>query len=94
MGERAVRIAAVAVFAYGTIVHAYDLLRHGLDAYADYPGWLGGFFTALIADALANGYAVYVLAPAAGVAHVGQAVVSVLAVGMVVASHRLWGSFH
>ncbi|MFF1816793.1 hypothetical protein ACFVWG_05830 [Kribbella sp. NPDC058245] len=119
MREGAVRVAAVVVFAYGTAVHAYDLLRGGLDAYAGYPGWLRGFYTALIvldaacavliamrrraglvlgsavlvADALANGYAVYGLHQGPTIARVGQGVVSALAVAMVLASRWLWRSF-
>lgn len=116
------RVGAVVVFAYGTAVHAYDLVRGGLDVYGGYPGWLGAFYTGLIvldaasavligvkrraglvlgsavlvADALANGYAVYVFAPVPGftLGNVGQAVITGLAVGMLVVSHRLWRSFH
>lgn len=115
------RVGAVVVFGYGTAVHAYDLIRYGLNAYADFPVWLGGYFTALIAldaasavliaarrraglalgsavlvtDALANGYAVYIVNPedAMTPARIGQALVTALAVGMVLASVRLWRSF-
>ncbi|MGW6277989.1 hypothetical protein [Kribbella sp. NPDC055071] len=119
MFERAVRAAAITVFAYGTVVHAYDFLTRGIDAYADFPGWLAGFYTVLIgldatsalliwarrrvglalgsavliADALANGYAIYVLDFDSGLARFGQAVVTALAVGLVLASHRLWRTY-
>ncbi|WP_427894470.1 hypothetical protein ACQHIV_14270 [Kribbella sp. GL6] len=49
MREGPVRVGAVVVFGYGTAVHAYDLINYGLNAYADFPVWLGGYFTALIA---------------------------------------------
>jgi hypothetical protein len=116
-----VRVGAIVVFAYGAAVHSYDLIRGGLNAYADFPVWLGGYFTALvvldaavalliglrrrsglvlgcsvlISDALANGYAAYIMNPDPGftLSRLGQAIVSALAVGMVFASTRLWESF-
>ncbi|GAB2582661.1 hypothetical protein Aab01nite_60190 [Paractinoplanes abujensis] len=102
-----VRAAAV-VFAYGTVVHVFQLVTGG---YPGLPGWLAAYFVSLtvldalavllllcrpvaglyvggfilVTDALANFYANYVVDTAPGVTagRIGQAVITLLAVGLV-----------
>ncbi|MCO8274449.1 hypothetical protein M1L60_28015 [Actinoplanes sp. TRM 88003] len=111
-----VLIAAVLVFAYGTVVHVVQLVVGGLDPYPAMPTWLSVYFVSLtvldaaavvlllrrpaaglvlgafilVTDALANGYANYVVDQAGGVTpgRVGQAVISVLALALVTALPR------
>ncbi|RKR86152.1 hypothetical protein BDK92_0374 [Micromonospora pisi] len=108
---------AVAVFAYGTVVHLFQLASGGARPYPDVPTWLAVYFVSLtlfdplaagllaarraeglslgcavlVTDAVANGYANYVLDPAVGVTvgRIGQAVITVLAVVLVVLTPRL-----
>ena len=108
---------AVAVFAYGTVVHLVQLLTGGADPYPSMPTWLAGYFVSLTAldpltavllavrrragltlglvvlvtDALANGYANYVVDRAGGVTpgRVGQAVITALAVALLLAGSKL-----
>lgn len=53
---RAVVTAAVAVFAYGTVVHVVQLVVSGLDPHPTLPGSLSAYFLALtVVDPLAAG---------------------------------------
>ncbi|WP_307834235.1 hypothetical protein [Paractinoplanes lichenicola] len=105
--------AAVAVFAYGTVVHVFQLATGG---YPGMPGWLATYFVSLtfldalaavlllrqpvvglylgglilVTDAAANFYANYVVDTSPGVTagRIGQAVITLLAVGLVVLTPR------
>jgi hypothetical protein len=110
--------AAAGVFAYGTVVHVFQLLVGGWDPYPSMPGWLTVYFVSLtvvdplaavllllrrraglvlglvilVTDAAANGYANYAVDASTGLTagRAGHAVVTLLAVGLLVAAPRVW----
>lgn len=118
LGVRVIAGAAVAVFGYGTAVHVWQLAGGGWSAYRGVPGWLAGYFVALVvldpaaagllayrrrsglllgcavllSDAAANGYANYAVrtGPGCTAGRAGQAVVTVLAVALLVVAPRVW----
>jgi hypothetical protein len=117
-GVRRVVLVAVAVFGYGTVVHAVQLLAGGLDPYPGVPTSLAVYFVSLtvldplaavllllrrraglvlgcavlVTDAAANGYANYAVGDVEGITagRVGQAVITLLAVALLLAAPRLW----
>lgn len=78
---RVVATVAVLVLAYGTAVHAVQVVAARGTPYADLPGWLRGYFVSLT-----------LLDPAAGVTagRVGQAVTTLLALAVSVVTPSLW----